>query len=149
MPPVTISPITISAAQQAELLAAARDAARRAYAPYSGFHVGAALLLEGGEIVTAANVENASYGLSLCAERSAVARAIAQHGPALRIHAVAVSNLNNAPSSPCGACRQVLSEFMPSSGLILFPFDGTPEPHIQTRTLAELFPVGFDLMHAE
>jgi cytidine deaminase len=142
MPPAAIA---ISPAQQAALLSAAREAAQHAYAPYSGFRVGAALLLEGGEIVTAANVENASYGLSICAERSAVARAIAQHGPALRIHAVAVTNLNNAPSSPCGACRQVLAEFMPPNGLILFPFDGNP----QTHTLAELFPLGFDLSHAE
>jgi homotetrameric cytidine deaminase len=138
-------PITISPRQQAELLAAAQQAAQQAYAPYSGFRVGAAVLLEDGNIVTAANVENASYGLSICAERSAVARAIAQHGPALRIQAVAVTNLNNAPSSPCGACRQVLSEFMPPNGLVLFPFDGTP----QTHTLAELFPLGFDLTHAE
>jgi cytidine deaminase len=142
MPPAAIA---ISPAQQAALLSGAREAAQHAYAPYSGFRVGAALLLEGGEIVTAANVENASYGLSICAERSAVARAIAQHGPALRIHAVAVTNLNNALSSPCGACRQVLAEFMPPNGLILFPFDGNP----QTHTLAELFPLGFDLSHAE
>jgi cytidine deaminase len=141
MPP---SPITLSPGQQAELLSAARDAAQHAYAPYSGFRVGAALLLESGEIVTAPNVENASYGLSICAERSAVARAVAQHGPKLRIHAVAVTNLNNAPSSPCGACRQVLSEFMPPNGLILFPFDGSPHTH----TLAELFPFSFDLTHA-
>jgi cytidine deaminase len=141
MPP---PPITLSPAQQAELLSAARDAAQHAYAPYSDFRVGAALLLEGGDIVTAANVENASYGLSICAERSAVARAVAQHGPKLRIHAVAVTNLNNAASSPCGACRQVLAEFMPPNGLILFPFDGNP----QTHTLAELFPLGFDLTHA-
>lgn len=144
-PPITLSTIAISSAQQAELLAAARDAAQHAYAPYSGFRVGAALLLESGEIVTAANVENASYGLSLCAERSAIARAIAQHGPKLRIHAVAITNLNNAPSSPCGACRQVLSEFMPPSGLVVFPFDGIPEAH----TLAELFPLAFDFTHAE
>ena len=141
--------ITISPQQQKELLGAAQDAAHHAYAPYSGFRVGAALLLEGGEIVAAANVENASYGLSICAERSAIARAIAQHGPKLRIHAVAVTNLNNAPSSPCGACRQVLAEFMPPNGIVLFPFDGIPQNHIRTHTLAELFPLGFDLTHAE
>jgi homotetrameric cytidine deaminase len=148
LPPVTVQTITVSPAQQGELLAAAQQAAQHAYAPYSGFRVGAALLLESGEIVTAANVENASYGLSICAERSAVARAIAQHGPKLRITAIAVTNLNNAPSSPCGACRQVLSEFMPPSGLVLFPFDGKPGTRIHTHTLAELFPLGFDLTHA-
>jgi homotetrameric cytidine deaminase len=142
MPPSTI---TISAAQQDELLCAAEQAAHHAYAPYSGFRVGAALLLEDGAIVTGANVENASYSLSICAERSAVVRAIAQHGPKLRIPAIAVTNLNNAPSSPCGACRQVLAEFMSPNGLVLFPFDGT----IQTHTLAELFPLGFDLTHAQ
>jgi homotetrameric cytidine deaminase len=142
MPPAAIA---VSPAQQAALLAAAQEAAQHAYAPYSGFRVGAALLLESGEMVTAANVENASYGLSICAERSAVARATAQYGPALRIHAVAVTNLNNAPSSPCGACRQVLAEFMPPNGLILFPFDGKPQIH----TLAALFPLGFDLSHVE
>jgi homotetrameric cytidine deaminase len=144
-PPSAITTITISPEQQADLLGAAREAAQRAYAPYSDLRVGAALLLEGGDIVAAANVENASYGLSLCAERSAVARAVAQHGPALRIHAVAIANLNNAACSPCGACRQVLAEFMPPSGLVLFPFGNSS----QTRTLAELFPWGFDLAHAE
>jgi homotetrameric cytidine deaminase len=139
------SPITISLAQQAELLAAAQQAAHQSYVPYSGFRVGAALLLENGSIVAAANVENASYSLTICAERSAVVRAIAQHGAPLRIVAVAVTNLNNAPSSPCGACRQVLAEFMSPNGLVLFPFDGTTQIH----TLAELLPFGFDLLHAE
>ena len=137
--------VSLTTAQQTELIAAAQQAAEHAYAPYSGFRVGAALLLEGGAVVTAANVENASYGLSLCAERAAVVRAIAEYGPALRIAAVAVTNLNDAPSSPCGACRQVLAEFMPPTGLFLFPFNGEP----QTHTLAELFPFGFDLVHAE
>src|SRR5689334_4088056 len=105
MPP---SPSTISSAQQAVLLAAAQRAAHHAYAPYSGFRVGAALLLESGEIVTAANVENTSYGLTLCAERAAVARAIAEHGPGIRLVAVAV-NLSRASSSPCGACRHMLA----------------------------------------
>lgn len=139
------SPIPLSPAQQAELRAAAQQAAQQAYAPYSGFRVGAALLLEDGSIVSAANVENASYGLSICAERSAIARAVAQYGPQLRIVAIAVANLNHASSSPCGACRQVLAEFMPPSGVVLFPSDGAP----QTRTLAELLPFGFYLAHAE
>jgi homotetrameric cytidine deaminase len=139
------SPSTISPAQQAKLLAAAKQAAHHAYAPYSGFRVGAALMLEDGIIVTAANVENTSYGLTICAERAAVARAVAEHGPHIRIVAVAIANLNGASSSPCGACRQVLAEFMPSSGLVLFPQDGAAHLH----TLAELLPFGFYLAHAK
>jgi cytidine deaminase len=141
MSPTSI--VSVSPAQQTELLDAARQAAAHAYAPYSGFRVGAALLLDNGVVVTAVNVENASYGLSLCAERSAVVCAIAEHGPAMRIAAVAVANLNSAPSSPCGACRQVLAEFMSPSGIFLFPFDGAQ----QTHTLAELLPLTFDIAH--
>jgi homotetrameric cytidine deaminase len=143
------SPITISAGQQAELLSAAQKAAHQAYVPYSGFRVGAAVLLESGEIVSAANVENASYGLTICAERSAVVRAVAQYGSEIRIAAVAVTNLADKPSSPCGACRQVLAEFMSPDGLVLFPFDGSPQAGIRSLTLAELFPFGFSLAHAE
>jgi homotetrameric cytidine deaminase len=139
------SPIAISAGQQAKLCSAAREAAHQAYVPYSGFRVGAAVLLESGEIVSATNVENASYGLAICAERSAVVRAVAQNGPQIRIVAVAVTNLIDKSSSPCGACRQVLAEFMPPNGLVLFPFDGSP----QTLTLADLLPFGFYLTHAE
>lgn len=140
MPPSTAN---ISKPQQTELLERARKAAEQAYAPYSGFRVGAALLLENGAIVTAANVENASYGLTICAERSAVVRAVAEHGPAMRIAAVAVTNLNDAPSPPCGACRQVLAEFMAPGAPLFFPFDGS----IQSHTLGELLPLGFDLTH--
>lgn len=139
------SPIAISAAQQVELRSAAKKAAQQAYAPYSGFRVGAALRLETGEIVSAANVENTSYGLSICAERSAVVCAVAQHGPRIRIVAVAVANVGDQPCSPCGACRQVMAEFMPPDGLILFAFDGAP----QVLKLADLLPFGFSLAHAE
>ena len=89
----------------AELLASAEQAAQHSYSPYSGFRVGAALRLATGEIVTGTNVENVSYGLTICAERAALVRAVAQFGPAVRIAAVAVANLNNSPSPPCGACR--------------------------------------------
>lgn len=140
MPPSTAN---ISKPQQTELLERARQAAEQAYAPYSSFRVGAALLLENGAIVTAANVENASYGLTICAERSAVVRAVAEHGPAMRIAAVAVTNLNDAPSPPCGACRQVLAEFMAPGAPLFFPFDGS----LQSHTLGELLPLGFDLTH--
>lgn len=96
------------------LLQSARDAAREAYAPYSGFRVGAALGFADGAIVTGANVENASYGLSLCAETLAVASAMMQ-GRRGGLIAVAVTGGNPgeadaAPITPCGRCRQVLSE---------------------------------------
>src|SRR5580658_2927277 len=93
-----------------ELTQHAVDAARNSYSRYSGFSVGAALKLSNGEIVAGTNVENASYGLTICAERSALVSAVSQFGPAIRIEAVAVANLNNAASPPCGACRQLLAE---------------------------------------
>jgi cytidine deaminase len=109
-----------SGGQELQLTEAAVDAARQAYAPYSGFRVGAALLLEDGAIVTGANVENASYGLTICAERSAVVRAVAEYGPRMRVRACAITNLNQAASPPCGACLQVLSEFMQPASRIIF-----------------------------
>jgi cytidine deaminase len=109
-----------SGGQVLQLTGAAADAARQAYAPYSGFRVGAALLLENGAIVTGANVENASYGLTICAERSAVVRAVAEYGPQMRVRACAITNLNQAASPPCGACLQVLSEFMRPASRVIF-----------------------------
>lgn len=123
------------------LTAAATVAAGRAYAPYSKFRVGAALLLDNGSLVTGANVENASYGLSICAERSAIVRAVAEHGPAIRVAAAAVANLNNAASPPCGACRQVLSEFMSPAAWLVFPSaDGW-----EKQAFSALFPFHFAL----
>ncbi|MCK7636499.1 cytidine deaminase [Corynebacterium sp. P7202] len=101
----------------AELLDLARTAAGNAYAPYSGFPVGAALLLDDGRTVTGCNVENASYGLTVCAERTAAGRMIAERegadGDGCRPHivAAAVVGLKASPCHPCGACRQVLGEF--------------------------------------
>src|ERR1700727_1513177 len=95
-----------------QLLKLAEQAAQKSYSPYSKFRVGAALRLTNGEIVTGTNVENVSYGLTICAERAALVRAVSQFGPQIRIAAVAVVNLNDAPSPPCGACRQGLAGFM-------------------------------------
>src|SRR5579863_8514945 len=103
------------------LLAHARAAASHSYSPYSGFRVGAALQLAGGQIVTGTNVENVSYGLTLCAERSALVRAVSEFGPEIRITAVAVANLNGAASPPCGACRQMLAEFIEHEAPVAFP----------------------------
>jgi cytidine deaminase len=93
------------------VMQAAREAASRAYAPYSNFHVGAAILTGGGTIHSGSNVENASYGLSICAERNA-ATSMASADPEDReIELVAVFSPNASPCFPCGACRQVLREF--------------------------------------
>jgi cytidine deaminase len=130
------------AAQLAELSRHAEAAAHHAYAPYSHFFVGAAILLESGQIVTGCNVENASYRLTTCAEQSAIARAVNEFGPAIRIRAVAVVNLNNSPCQPCGACRQTIAEFAPSTALITFPgLNAQPT----ATTLAELLPGAFAL----
>ncbi len=99
------------------LIAAAREAAARAYAPYSGYHVGAALLLADGSIVTGANVENASYGLSLCAETVAIAK-LANMAALAQVRAVAIIGgraeggalVGTEPVHPCGRCRQILNE---------------------------------------
>jgi homotetrameric cytidine deaminase len=123
------------------LLEQARHAAQHSYSPYSGFRVGAALKLTNGEIVTGTNVENISYGLTICAERSAVARAVSQFGPEIRIEAAAVANLNHAGSPPCGACRQVLAEFIHPNASVVF--DGANGA--RTRAFSELLPESFSL----
>jgi cytidine deaminase len=108
----------------------ARDASTRAYAPYSGFRVGAAILTERGEVHVGCNVENASYGLAICAERNAAA-AMALAAPGDReVQLVAISSPDASPCFPCGACRQVLREFgckeivvEDGSGLRRYPFE--------------------------
>lgn len=123
------------------LLQQARQAASNSYSPYSGFKVGAALRLTNGEIVTGTNVENISYGLTICAERTALVRAVSAFGPEIRIEAVAVANLNDAASPPCGACRQMLAEFVLPAAPVIFPAaDG-----MQTRPFSELLPMAFEM----
>jgi cytidine deaminase len=105
-------PLKLSPQERESLLAAARQALKRAHAPYSNFHVGAAVLTVQGEIFSGCNVENASYGLTNCAERSAIFTAVqGTKSDKLKIRAVAVVNGNDVPCSPCGACRQVIAEF--------------------------------------
>ena len=132
-----------STAQLAALFAQAQAVALHAYAPYSHFRVGAALLFDDGITVSGCNVENASYGLTSCAERNALFRAVSERGAAPRIVAVAVANANGAASPPCGACRQVLSEFVAEDAVVVFPGEGgDPGEPVLFR---ELFPHSFQL----
>src|SRR5258706_10209265 len=111
----TTAPVASSQTPEAlkeRLLAAAREAMANAYAPYSKFQVGAALITEDGAVFTGCNVENASYGLTNCAERTAVFTAVnAAAGKKLRIRAMGIGNSANISCSPSGACRQVLAGF--------------------------------------
>lgn len=115
---------------------AARGAAAHAYCPYSGFRVGAAVLAEGGQIFRGANVENASYGLTVCAERVAVFQAVANGARWLR--AIAIYTPTQVPTAPCGACRQVIREFAPDAEIICIS-----DRESMTRTIADLLPDSF------
>jgi cytidine deaminase len=95
---------------------AARDAAKASYSPYSKFRVGAAVLTDGGKIYSGTNVENASYGLANCAERSAIFAAVSQGGR--KIRCVVVFTPTAEPTMPCGACRQVINEFGPRAIIV-------------------------------
>lgn len=118
------------------LLKEAMEIAQKSYSPYSRFRVGAALLCEDGTIVSGVNVENRSYGLTICAERSAIGAAVtAGHR---RFRAIAIySPDSDYPIPPCGACRQVLSEFLPPSAPVIFmDRNGNREDH----TMSEILP---------
>lgn len=143
--PSSSADLPIDPALRERLLSAAREAAAHAYAPYSKFRVGAALLFEDGMVVTGCNVENVSFGLTSCAERNALFRAVSEHGPARRIVAVAVTNLNEAASPPCGACRQVMAEFAAPHAIVLFPGEIAGEIRTLERTLEAMLPHGFRL----
>lgn len=130
---------TIDSATLDRLRRAALEAADFAYAPYSRFYVGAALLFNDGSVVTGCNVENVSYGLTSCAERNALFRAISERGAGPKIQAIAVANRNGQPSPPCGACRQVMSEFVTSDAVVCFPGANGPE----TKAFADIFPNSF------
>jgi len=120
-----------------ELQRLARQAAGAAYAPYSNFHVGAALLAEDGRIFSGCNVENASFGLTVCAERTAIFTAVTAR--ARRFSALVVVTSNDAPVTPCGACRQVLHEFQPSFEVRCYGLSGAE----LITTTAELLPRAF------
>lgn len=120
------------------LESAARTVQRRAYAPYSRFHVGAALLTQSGRVITGCNVENASYGLSNCAERVAIGALVAARG-GMPI-ACAVAGPLPDPLTPCGACRQVLIEFNPAMVVLCFGSSGA----MRWWFAGDLLPGAFD-----
>jgi cytidine deaminase len=119
----------------------AREARERAHAPYSMFRVGAAVIDESGRVHAGCNVENASYGLTICAERNAVAAAVA--AGASRLTACVIITDTPEPVTPCGACRQVLSEFSADMHVVCVTLDGAHRSY----ALRELLPEGFDAGH--
>ena len=133
-------PNELTPTQIASLQQHATTVAHHAYAPYSNFRVGAAILLTDGTIVTGCNVENASYRLTVCAEQSAIAAAVSLLGPQIRIRAIAVANLNDTASQPCGACRQTIHEFSTPDTIIFFPAE---DGAIAQATMADLLPAAF------
>jgi cytidine deaminase len=130
----------VPVATRKRLLRAARKVARNAYAPFSEFRVGAAILTTKGEVFVGCNVENSSYGMTNCAERTAIFSAVAKSGPELEIQAVAVVNDRGTACSPCGACRQVIYEFGPRA--IIF-YQGEKGP--KQSLITDLLPEGFRL----
>ena len=131
-------PKTLASEQQEKMLVAARAAFKNAHAPYSNFRVGSAILTERGVLYSGCNVENASYGLTCCAERNAIFAAVAAEGSGMRIMAVAVATERDGPCAPCGACRQVIYEFGPDA-LILFRGQSGTEQMAITKLLPEGF----------
>jgi cytidine deaminase len=123
----------------AELVASARKARSRAYAPYSKFPVGAALRTASGRLYTGCNVENASYGLSMCAERTAVFKAVSEGEREFEALAVVTETL----AAPCGACRQVLAEFGLDTKVIIADLDDRR----QILTVGDLLPAAFTASH--
>jgi cytidine deaminase len=131
---------TLDTNVRAKLLRTAKQVMKNAHAPYSKFRVGAAILLANGEVFSGCNVENASFGMSNCAERTAIFSAVARLGPKIEIRAVTVVNDQGVPCSPCGACRQVIYEFGADATIFFEGVDGPTQAHI-----TELLPEGFRL----
>lgn len=121
------------------LYSKALEARENAYVPFSGFKVGAALLTEDGQVFTGVNVENSSYGATICAERTAFVKAISEGYR--KFKALAVTAGNEQEALPCGICRQFMYEFAPN----LIVITGTDIEKLNVRTLEELLPLGFKL----
>jgi cytidine deaminase len=133
----------LSSDERTKLLQVAREALKNAYAPYSELRVGAAVLTEKENIFSGCNIENASYGLTICAERTAIFSAVAKEGgDNMKIRAICVVNDKDSTCSPCGACRQVIYEFGPNAIVIFRGRDGLVSAHA-----TELLPDGFVSYH--
>ena len=126
----------------AELYRIAEQARENAYAPFSGFRVGAALEAADGTVYTGVNVENSSYGATICAERAAFVKAISEGAREFRSIAISAGDV---PSLPCGICRQFMYEFAPQIRIITGPMQEEMERGLQVRTLEQLLPEGFVL----
>lgn len=127
-----------------ELVEAAREARLQAYTPYSGFKVGAALRTKGGKIITGCNIENASYGLCNCAERTALFKAYSEGETEFTMMAVIADS--EGPVSPCGACRQVMLELCEGTMPVIL---ANLKEDIQETTVDGLLPFGFKMQHEE
>lgn len=122
-----------------KLYVKALEVRKNAYAPFSGFNVGAALLTDDGSIYTGVNIENSSYGATICAERTAFVKAISEGHRGFK--ALAVTAGSDQEALPCGICRQFMYEFSPKMEVVT----GTDTEHLNVRTLEELLPLGFRL----
>ncbi len=135
--PKSPDPESLDAAELDDLLRVAHAVSVLAYSPYSKVNVGAALLCEDGEVFTGCNVENASFGMTLCAERAAISKAVSMGERTFR--AIVIASALDDPMMPCGACRQVLREFADDLEVIV---QGAKGPRVRTR-LSELLPQAF------
>jgi cytidine deaminase len=127
---------TLSGAQKQQLVKKAVDASENAYVPYSGYHVGAALLATDDQVFTGCNVENAAYPATICAERTAVVKAVSEG--VHEFSAIAIVTPNGG--SPCGICRQVLNEFNPAMTVLIATAEGDI---VEEMLLSDLLPLGF------
>jgi cytidine deaminase len=136
-------PVDMNASRTKKLVAAAKKARMRAYAPYSRFKVGAALLTKGGKVFTGCNVENAAYGVACCAERTALFSAVAAGEKKFRSIAIVAGTKDPCP--PCGICRQALYEFSPDMEVVMANIKGKPK----IVSLRNLLPHGFSAKNAK
>ena len=123
-----------------DLLKYALEALENSYSPYSNYKVGAALLMKNGRVIKGTNIENASYGLTNCAERSALFTAYSLGYRKEDIKGIAIASLSNEPASPCGACRQVISELMECDAFVVY---GNDQGKVYEMKVDELLPGAF------